>query len=281
MKARNLFIRSLSGSAYVAAIVFAILIKNPAVYVALFSLFALVGIWEYSKLAKNNRTRPLRHILDGLAAAYLFSATLFASISEPDRIMFVPYIFYLIYIIIRGLFTESDTFPSDLSKTVFGQLYIAGGLSMANFIAFSKMSSDFIDFQTYFLLTIFILIWLNDTGAYLVGSLMGKHKMAKIISPKKTWEGFAGGVVVSVIGAVLLGDFFVQSLQPWYLWAVLGVVVAVAATWGDLFESRLKRIAGVKDSGKIIPGHGGILDRIDSLLFALPLSYITIQIIGL
>ena len=113
------------------------------------------------------------------------------------------------------------------------------------------------------LLTVFVAIWANDTGAYLAGSTFGKHKLFPSVSPKKSWEGFFGGFVASIIAAGLLLGWKPSSL-------VFGAVISIAATWGDLFESMIKRQVGVKDSGNIIPGHGGILDRIDSLLLVLP-----------
>lgn len=281
MNARNVVVRSISGSVYVLMVAFAILTHHPAIYVSLFSLFILVGIWEYSRLVQNNRTRPLRTILDGLAAAYIFSATLFSSISGPDRVTYAPYIFYLLYVIVRNLFTEKEGFPGALGKTLLGQIYIAGGLSMANFIAFSSNSMNFEDFRMPLLFSIFVMIWLNDTGAFLVGSLFGQHKLCPSISPKKTWEGWAGGVIMTMIGAMLLATYYLKSDAPLYLWGIIGLVVATAATWGDLLESRLKRSAGVKDSGRIIPGHGGILDRIDSALLVLPITYIALNFLGL
>ncbi len=276
----NLLLRSISGSAYVAIVVCAVLLKNPAVYVAVFSLFALMGVWEYSRLVQNNRTRPIRSIVDGLAASYIFTITLFSGISGIDRILYVPYVAYLLYIFIRNLYTEGENGMTDLAKTILGQVYVAGGLSMANFIAFSSDSMTFADFNSPLLLSVFILIWVNDTGAYIVGSTLGRHKMAPKISPKKSWEGFVGGVVFAMICAMLLGHFWIRNGMEWYVWALVGGIAAVAATWGDLVESKLKRTAGVKDSGWIIPGHGGILDRIDSVLITLPFVYVMLLIIN-
>ena len=121
------------------------------------------------------------------------------------------------------------------------------------------------------LLLVFIMIWLNDTGAFLVGSMIGRHRLFERLSPKKSWEGFWGGLLFCVLAGWLANMFF-----PGYfggsplLYVILGIVVSVFSTWGDLFESMLKRTVGVKDSGNILPGHGGMLDRIDSLLFVVP-----------
>ena len=146
--------------------------------------------------------------------------------------------------------------PGDLAKVFFGQIYVAGFMSIAN-IYYTSTTTPLL------LLTVFVAIWANDTGAYLAGSTFGKHKLFPSVSPKKSWEGFVGGFIASVIAAGLLLGWKPSSL-------VFGAVISIAATWGDLFESMIKRQVGVKDSGNIIPGHGGILDRIDSLLLVLP-----------
>lgn len=134
-------------------------------------------------------------------------------------------------------------------------------------------------------LMLFLMIWLNDTGAYCVGSLCGKHRLFERLSPKKSWEGFWGGLVFSVLAGVVFALLsYSICAQHYYLtmskglyvatWGFTGAAISVAATWGDLFESLIKRSIGVKDSGHLIPGHGGILDRIDSLLFAAPVMLV-------
>ena len=122
------------------------------------------------------------------------------------------------------------------------------------------------------LLTAVVAIWANDTGAYIVGSRIGKIRLFPSLSPKKSWEGFFGGMLFSVISTTLLAYFLDVTMFDVTEGIILGIVISVFATWGDLFESMLKRNAGVKDSGSLIPGHGGILDRIDSMLFVIPIT---------
>lgn len=135
----------------------------------------------------------------------------------------------------------------------------------------------------FLLLAMFIMIWLNDTGAFCVGSLFGKHRLFPRISPKKSWEGFAGGVIFAIASAFMFKYAFPQYFESVSLAGLcgLGAVVGAFATWGDLVESLIKRTLGVKDSGTILPGHGGILDRIDSLLLVVPASvlYLTALIL--
>ena len=136
-------------------------------------------------------------------------------------------------------------------------------------------------FNPYIIIGMFIIIWANDTFAYVVGKSIGKHKLFERISPKKTIEGFIGGMIFSVAGAYILGqnEYFDTSLTPWQ-WMAFAAILVVFGTLGDLVESYLKRNAGVKDSGSIMPGHGGILDRLDSVLFAIPFLFLYYQILN-
>mgnify|MGYP003461984886 FL=1 len=133
------------------------------------------------------------------------------------------------------------------------------------------------------LLAIFIFIWLNDTGAYCVGTLIGKHRLFERISPKKSWEGFWGGLILCVISGIAIATWLNSYFNgpQLYGWIVLAAIVSIFSTWGDLCESLIKRSIGVKDSGKILPGHGGILDRIDSLLLVSPTALLFFTILEL
>ncbi|WP_329904005.1 phosphatidate cytidylyltransferase [Porphyromonas pogonae] len=275
--------RLITGLIYIVVISMAVLLKKPSLYVAVFSLMIMIAIMEFCRLAKNNRTRPLRSILDGIAGAYLFSVSLISAVSGFERILFAPYIFYIIYIMVRAIYSEVKGLPQELSRTVLGQIYIAGGMSLANFILFSSTpaTASFDQARSTLLFFIFVIIWMNDTGAYIIGSSFGKKRLFPSLSPLKSWEGFWGGLVFSMISAAIFGHFFIEIDKPLYIWVILGALISVGATWGDLFESSLKRNAGVKDSGRMLPGHGGMLDRIDSILFAIPVAYIGFILFGI
>lgn len=273
--------RALFGSLYIALVLSALLSNSLYPYYIVFSIFIFIGIDEYSRLVKNNDTRPLRNILDAWAAIYLFWFISVLSLEgRKDLVYFTPYLFYLMYVIVRSIYSEKDGLPNSIGKTIFGQLYIGGGLSMANLLV---MNGDDMSFNRMMLLMIFVCIWANDTGAYIVGSSFGRRKLFPSISPNKSWEGFIGGLAFSMLTAVLFGVFILVDIKEHAYslpaLALIGLLISVSATWGDLFESSLKRNAGVKDSGKILPGHGGILDRIDSLLFALPIGVLFMEII--
>ena len=132
------------------------------------------------------------------------------------------------------------------------------------------------DFAKLLIIGIFILIWVNDTFAYLVGSAIGKSKLYPRVSPKKTIEGTIGGFVFALIAAYIMGQF--ESIINPTQWMILAAVIVLTGSLGDLIESKFKRVAGVKDSGAILPGHGGMLDRLDSMVFAAPFAYLTLNI---
>lgn len=251
----NLVKRAIFGSLYVGLILAALLLREHLVYMIVFGLLVFLGTWEWSNLVSTHRLFPLRRIFDATAAVYLFWATHeIADKGIAYAAFLVPYAGYLLYILVRSIYSERQAMPTDLAKVIFGQIYVGGFLSIAN-IFYTDTDTSII------LLTIFVSIWANDTGAYLAGSTLGRHKLFPSVSPKKSWEGFVGGLIAAIVATGLL-----LGWEQCYI----GVIISIAATWGDLFESMVKRSVGVKDSGNIIPGHGGILDRIDSLLFTLP-----------
>ena len=262
----NLVKRAIFGSLYVGLILAALLLREHLLYMVVFGLITFLTTWEWSNLVSTHRLFPLRRISDSAAAVYLFWATHEIADKGVEYSFFlIPYVGYLLYILVRSIYSERQVMPTDLAKVFFGQIYVGAFLSIAN-IFYSDEQTSMI------LLAIFVCIWVNDTGAYLAGSTLGKHKLFPSVSPKKSWEGFVGGFIASVlVSGLMLG---------WEPLALLyGAIISVAGTWGDLFESMIKRQIGVKDSGNIIPGHGGILDRIDSLLFVLPFVAFVLWII--
>ena len=254
--------RSLSGIIYVALIFSAIYIDCMPFFLVVFSFIAFVAHWEYAELNRLHRTRPLRVILDALASIFMINAT------GPTSLLLKPslgiFILYLLFILVRSLYSNRSEQPAEISKIIFGHIYITLPITLATLLK---------DCYPSILLTAVIAIWANDTGAYIVGSKIGKNRLFPSLSPKKSWEGFFGGMLFSVISTTLLAYFLdVFMFDVITRGIILGIVISIFATWGDLFESMLKRNAGVKDSGSLIPGHGGILDRIDSMLFVIPIT---------
>lgn len=276
MLMKNLFKRSITGIIYVALIVGAVL-AGGWWYVALFALFTLLAINEFSRLANasDGGENVVTLIIDMTGALVLFvgmscvNMPLFSSYATAvmGGTFFSVYLLYLIVRLVMQLYSHESSPLTNLSYSYMGQLYIALPLGIMS-MYFTMPDS------TSLLLAMFIMIWLSDTGAFVVGSMLGKHKLFPRISPAKTWEGFCGGIVFVVLSAIVMKCCFAQWFESISMLQLcgMGITVAVFATWGDLVESLIKRTLGVKDSGNILPGHGGILDRIDSLLLVIPAS---------
>lgn len=271
--------RLISGTIYVALIVLVLVLSMVWGLWILLSVFAVAGIIEFNRLTGVNRPYIFRIVLDCAAAVWLLYATAQYGMAISHGIgIFLPYLLYLLYVVCRSTFLPHQAMLPSLGNSLIGQLYIAVPLALT--IRLTLVVDPFSSMTQYnglLLLAIFIFIWVNDTGAYLVGSRWGKRRLAPNISPKKSVEGSIGGLLLVLLSAVILRLLLFPELS-WLRILLIATVVAVFGTIGDLFESSLKRQAGVKDSGKLIPGHGGILDRIDSLLLAVPAVYLLLAL---
>ena len=276
-KQKNLITRSITGILFVAIMVTSFLQSFNMIVV--FALITGLATWEFTGLVNEYKHVNVNRRITTVAGVYFFLAV--AGVNSgaiQTNAVFVPYLLTIIYLFISGLYTKSDDSVNDWAYTMLSQLYIALPFSMINVIAF-RQAADGLNYYYYLLpLSIFIFLWTNDTGAYCTGSLFGKHKLFPRISPAKSWEGsIGGGILVLIVASVM---YFIESqgenLSGLNLieWLGLGLVVVVFGTWGDLVESLLKRTLGIKDSGSILPGHGGFLDRFDSSLMAIPASVV-------
>lgn len=276
-KQKNLITRSITGILYVAIMVTSFLQSFNMIVV--FALITGLATWEFTGLVNEYIHVNVNRRITTVAGVYFFLAV--AGVNSgaiQTNAVFVPYLLTIIYLFISGLYTKSDDSVNDWAYTMLSQMYIALPLSTINVIAF-RQAEDGLNYYYYLLpLSIFIFLWTNDTGAYCTGSLFGKHKLFPRISPAKSWEGsIGGGILVLIVASIM---YYIESqgenLSGLNLieWLGLGLVVVVFGTWGDLVESLLKRTLGIKDSGNILPGHGGILDRFDSSLMAIPASVV-------
>ena len=169
---------------------------------------------------------------------------------------------------------------NSLAYAMLSQIYVGLPFALLNVLAFHSNGWDSVsEYQFILPLSIFAFNWINDTGAYCTGMLLGKHPLFKRISPKKSWEGSIGGAVFSIAGAFALAYFF--PIMSTAAWVGMGLTVVVFGTWGDLTESLMKRHLGIKDSGNILPGHGGMLDRFDSAIMAIPAAVVYLYLISL
>lgn len=271
--------RIFSGVIYIALIVTAILLldNSPVVYLVVFPLLIVLGIGELITMAKDDATQSwLVNIIDMLGGVGVFVALYLhyeGATIQSRSLWLLPIAAYLLLRTIVQLYRPQQNAVHSLERSFLSLGYVALPVAMLNGI----MSIT----APRLLLGVFIFIWLYDTGAYCVGMLLGRHRLFERISPKKSWEGVIGGILLCVAGAYATHRWFDEFFQvpDFTIWMGLSVVVAVFATFGDLVESLIKRTVGVKDSGNILPGHGGILDRIDSLLLVAPAVLIYLMLI--
>jgi phosphatidate cytidylyltransferase len=178
---------------------------------------------------------------------------------------------------VTELFKKNEHYIANIALLLFGIVYVAIPFALLNLLFFA--GDQFTSSFPWILAGLFLVIWINDTFAYLTGILIGRHKLFERVSPKKTWEGTIGGFVFSIAAGIAL-YYFSDTLLLWQ-WLALAGLIAVAGDFGDLVESMIKRSFNMKDSGSIMPGHGGVLDRFDSLLLAIPVAIIFLSIINI
>ncbi len=273
---KNFITRIISGAVYVALIFCAVYFFDaiPAIFLTFFGIVTIIGVWEASRLTGKDTVQPsFVRWIDAFGAIAVFSTFYLDEKLGHSPIGLIPVLLYGLVRMSAQLYIVKVNPISSVQQSFFNICYVALPLGLMSKICFTA--------NHMLLLSIFIFLWLNDSGAYLVGSAIGKHRLFERISPKKSWEGFWGGLVLSVVAGYVIGAYFsgVFNGLSAFQFAGLGLVVSVMGTLGDLTESLMKRTAGVKDSSNLIPGHGGILDRIDSLLFAVPASLIYLAII--
>lgn len=245
-------------------------------------LILLTGIlYEYYQMitASGIRVRSLAGIITGVAV-YVIATLVASGVAENNA--FLLAIPLMMLIVISELYRK-ETKPFDiLAHTFFPFFYAVLPLSVFPFTSYGRSGlASLLEHGDYafspgIVIGFFLLVWANDTGAYLTGITFGKHRLFERISPKKSWEGFFGGLVLAVIAAWFLSGILGVTGRP--EWMLIAVITSVAGTYGDLVESMLKRSTGVKDSGSILPGHGGFLDRFDSTLMAFPLVYLFVAL---
>ena len=268
----NFIVRTITAVFFVAAIVCCFLRAEAMIF--LFALVTGLTIWEFTGLVNDRENVSVNRMICTVAGVYFFLAMAGYNSGITPAGVFVPYLITIVYLMVAELYLKQPDPVNDWAYTMMSQLYIALPFSMINVLAFRSAGSDIT--YTYLVpLSVFFFLWVNDAGAYICGSLLGKHKLFPRISPGKSWEGSIGGGILVMIVAVILWhlseQYHVNDLQLSALeWAGLGLVVVIFGTWGDLVESLFKRTIGIKDSGHILPGHGGMLDRFDSTLMAFP-----------
>lgn len=270
----NLITRTVSGIFFVAVMVGAIL-YDAKTFIVLFGIITALAVWEFCTLVNNKRELQVNRLISTAAGLYLYLAMMAFCTGASGAAIFIPYLITLMYLLISGLYMRSPRSLENWAFAFASQLYIALPFALMNVLAFRMQSGvDGMSGLAYIPalpLGLMIFLWTNDMGAYCFGSMLQRFvpfKLFPSVSPHKSWIGSIGGGLVTVIAAVIMSRYF--TFMPLVQWVGMALVVVVFGTWGDLVESLLKRNLGVKDSGRFLPGHGGVLDRFDSSLLAIP-----------
>ena len=280
----NFIVRTITGILFVAVLVCSFL--RPQAMVLLFALITGLTIWEFTGLVNDREKVTVNRLISTVAGVYFFFAVAGFSSDLTPSAVFIPYLVSIIYLMVAELYLKDEDPIHDWAYTMMAQLYIALPFSLLNTLAFHSTPQGLVAYDAVLPLSVFVFLWMNDTGAYLCGSLLGKHKLFPRISPGKSWEGSIGGGILVIAVAVLVW-YLTDQYQLNQLgltaieWAGLGLTVVIFGTWGDLVESLFKRTLGIKDSGNILPGHGGMLDRFDSSLLAIPAAVVYLYTIML
>lgn len=282
-KMNNFIVRAITGVLFVATVIVCFL--SPTSMIFFFALVTGMSIWEFTGLVNQREHITVNRFICTAAGVFFFIAVAgFCGELTPSSV-FIPYLLTVVYLFCAGLFTRNADPINDWAYSMMSQMYIALPLSCLNVLAF-RYGADGVEYNFLLPLSIFVFLWMNDTGAYCTGSLLGRHKLFPRVSPGKSWEGSVGGAIIVVLVAVLMSWVDESHLLASFgatetgltlaQWIGLGLVVVVFGTLGDLVESLFKRTLGIKDSGNILPGHGGMLDRFDSSLMAIPASVVYI-----
>ncbi len=264
---KNLIQRTITGVLFVAAVTGCIL-YHPLSFGILFAVIIALTIYEFASLVNQKEDISINPFLYIIGRSTLCFVIIVFCLSYSAAVC-IPYLILWIYIIVRELYLKQSNPVNNWAYSFMSQLYIALPFALLNVLAFHiDMEQSQILYEPIIPLSVFIFIWINDSGAYCIGSLCGRHRLFKRISPKKSWEGSIGGGVFAIITALIMAHFYPFISVP--VWKGFALVVVIFGTWGDLVESLFKRQLGIKDSGNILPGHGGWLDRFDSALIAIP-----------
>ncbi|MDL2142266.1 MULTISPECIES: phosphatidate cytidylyltransferase [Flavobacterium] len=285
--------RTISGAVYIALLLTSILFSTES-FIILFGIFLIIATYEFCNLVGINKVFSILFVSLFYSAVALisfyktetenyisktFKENIIITV-DTEKLFSALLIITLIVSVKCIVFLFDDT--QIISKTS-KYVYLLGYVTLP-FLFITKISFGIKDYNPKIIIGLFVLIWTNDTFAYLVGKSMGKHKLFERISPKKTIEGFLGGVVFAAFAGFLISKLYIQpkadfSTKSILIWMIIALIVSIFGTIGDLIESKFKRVAGVKDSGSIMPGHGGVLDRLDSVIFVAPIIFLFYQIL--
>jgi phosphatidate cytidylyltransferase len=274
--------RSISGAIYILLLIASIQYSIETFFI-LFGVFLLIAVTEFCNLVHLNKIAPI-----AIAVLFYFFFYKIAIAEKSEGVLYIlrynrnfdlAVLFSSLIVSLKCIVFLFDN--KNLKVDSFSKFAYLIGYIILPFIIITKIPFGIKGYNPNILISIFILIWTNDTFAYLVGKSIGKHKLFERISPKKTIEGFLGGIGFALIASYFISKYFLMLPDKnTYIWLIIAVIVGVFGTIGDLVESKFKRISEKKDSGNIMPGHGGILDRLDSVIFVAPIIFLFYQILN-
>ncbi|MBF6598314.1 MAG: phosphatidate cytidylyltransferase [Fermentimonas sp.] len=272
MKLKDIGTRAVAGTLYILFILLGVL-GGRFSFVAIFGTILGISLFEFYRMMEKDTSHAISKIFNIVMGVVIFFSV-FLYLEEISLIALpISVLLYLLILISSAIFIKRQDILHGIIYSGFGQMYVTMPMSLLLFMSyFFPGEMGGVGYHYAPVLAIFVFIWVNDTAAYFFGSLLGKRKLMEHISPKKTVEGFVAGILFTVIASLVFARFY--SEYSVVFWIGSAVVIAIFGTMGDLFESLIKRTSSVKDSGNLIPGHGGILDRIDSLLIAIPAIYL-------
>ena len=276
---KNFIQRAITGLIFVVTLIGCI-VGSYLSFGVLFCIISAMATAEFCNLMNQQKGVKINRNICVLGSVALFLSFFYYGINPKETGIFIPYLIIIIYLMVSELYLKKENPLNNWAYAMLSQVYIALPFSLLNVLAFqSDETISTTSYQYIFPLSIFAYNWINDTGAYCTGMLFGKHPLFKRISPKKSWEGSIGGAVFCIAASFAFAHFFpFMSIGEWI---GLALTIVVFGTWGDLSESLMKRQLGIKDSGTILPGHGGILDRFDSAILAIPAAVVYLYILSL
>ena len=276
---KNFIQRAITGLLFVAVLI-SCMIGGPLSFGVLFCIISALATAEFCNLMSQQQGVKINRNICVLGNITLFLCFFYYGMNPAETGIFIPYLLIIIYLMISELYLKKEHPLNNWAYAMFSQLYVGLPFALLNVLAFQTSSIETTS-QYHFILplSIFAFNWVNDTGAYCTGVLFGKHPLFKRISPKKSWEGSIGGATFCIAASFALAHFF--PILPTIVWVGMAIVVVIFGTWGDLTESLMKRQLGIKDSGTILPGHGGVLDRFDSTIMAVPAAVVYLYLISL
>ncbi len=270
---KNIIKRIITGVLFILVILGSVIASHIS-FLIIFVIIITLGISEFYTLISKDNIKPQKY-MGIIFGVFVFVSNYIFINNYVNKKIFLIYIIFLAIIFIVELFRNQTKPFHNISYTIFGIIYISLPFSLLNYLAYTPLT-DY-QYNSNIIIGFLFIVWSNDSGAYLVGSQLGKRKLFERISPKKTWEGSIGGAVFSAITAFVISNIF--NILQLTDWLIIALIVLIFGTLGDLVESMFKRSISIKDSGNILPGHGGILDRFDSIILSAPFVYLYILMI--